>query len=181
MTRGWAAGAAIASVALLAGCGGSSPTPEQKWAESVCSTITTWQDAVKSAANDAESQIKSPSAGTVDAIQKDVTAAVDATNTMTTDLKKIGPPDTPAGAEAKKQIDTFTTQLDTTAATVKKTVSGLSSSSSLTDVIEHLSKLAPSLQALSTTTTNAVNAIQASSSALKDGFQKADSCKPYRS
>jgi hypothetical protein len=179
MGRAAAVAALVAVVLLAAGCG-SKPTPEETWAGSVCSTITTWQDALKKSVDDAQSQIKSPSAGTVAAIQSDVTAAVDATHTMTATLKKIGPPATPAGTEAKKQVDAFTTQLDSTTATVQKTVSGLSSSSSLTDAIEHLAKLAPSLQALSTTTTNAVDAIQASSSALKDGFQKAKACKPFR-
>jgi hypothetical protein len=63
---------------------------------------------------------------------------------------------------------------------VKKTVAGISSSASIGDAVKQLSSLAPALESLATATTTTVDAIQSGSSAMQEGFKKANSCKPYR-
>ena len=58
-----AAAALVASLAFVAaGCGGSSESAQEKWANDVCSPFVDWSNTMKQLANDAKSAIQSPSA-----------------------------------------------------------------------------------------------------------------------
>ena len=65
-----------------AGCGGASA--EEKWAGDVCSAVTTWKSTVQKATGDIRTQLQSPQAGTLAAIDADVGTAVDATKKLST-------------------------------------------------------------------------------------------------
>jgi methyl-accepting chemotaxis protein len=171
---------AVTLAAFAAGCGGSSQSPEEKYASSVCSNVTDWKDSVTKATDDITQQLKSPSAGMVDSVKSSVTSIVDATNTLSSNLKALGAPDTDTGKQAKQQVDSLATQLDQTVTEAKQKTDSLSSDASITDMISTFSSLAPSLQSLGTSAKNTLSSIQASAQAWKDGFQNADSCKPYR-
>ena len=92
-------------VFLAAGCGSSggnsattsttSASATETWAGGVCSSITTWQSAVKSAASSVTSD------PTKSGLQKAVGDAQAATQTLTSDLKGLGKPDTQAGQRRK--------------------------------------------------------------------------------
>lgn len=165
---------------VAAGCGGSSQSAEEKWANDVCGQVTTWKDSVTTAVNDIQSQVQSPSSASIDSIKSDITTISDATKKLSSGLKSTGAPNTDAGTQAKQQVDAFTTQLDTTVQTAKDKTSSIESGASITSIVSTLASLGPSLQALGTSAQTALKSVQTSSSALKDGFQKADNCKPYR-
>lgn len=169
----------VTLAAVAAGCG-SSQSAEEKWANDVCGQVTTWKDSVTKATDDIRSQLKSPSSASVDAIKSDVTSISDATTKLSSDLKSIGAPNTPAGSQAKQQVDTFATQLNNTVQQAKQTTGSLSSSAGITEIISKLSSLGPSLQALGSSAQTTLKSVQSSAKALKDGFQKASACKPYR-
>jgi hypothetical protein len=120
--------AAASLLLLAAGCGssGSSSTTTgtsatEAWASSLCSSITTWQAAIKSAAGSVKSN---PTRSGLEAAAGD---AKSATETLTSDLKGLGKPDTQAGQQAKDSLDQLSTSLQQGSATITSAVSGVSS------------------------------------------------------
>jgi hypothetical protein len=120
--------AAMSSLFLAAGCGsgGASSTTTaasatENWASGVCSSITTWQAAIKSATSSVKSN---PTKGGLQTAAGDVKSA---TEKLASDLKGMGKPDTQAGQQAKDSLDQLSTSLQQGSATIKSAVSGVSS------------------------------------------------------
>src|SRR5438034_923082 len=172
--------AATALALVAAGCGGGA-SDEEKWAGSVCSDVATWKQQLQQQVNDARSTLQSPGAGTVAAVKTDVQQAADSTKKLASDLKALGAPNTDAGAQAKQQLDSLATQLENTVNHAKQTVAGLPANATVSQTVSQLSTLGPALQSLVTNTKTTLASIQSSSSDLKKGFDKADSCKQFRS
>jgi hypothetical protein len=163
---------------LAAGCG-SSKSAEEKWAGSVCSAVGDWQDQIKKSTNNIKAQIQSPSRGTVAMIKGEVSSAVDATESLASDLKANGPPKTEGSTEAKQKLDAFATQLQTTATKARDALDSLSGSTSLSALGHQLVPLAPELEALATSAKSTLNSVAASGTKLKQGFKDADACKQF--
>src|SRR4051794_4421514 len=95
------------AVVLAAGCGGggssssSSSSPSAKdWAQDLCTSIVNWSDSVKSAGQSLQGG--NLSEGDI----KDATGKIkSASNTLASDLKGLGKPDTDAGQKAKDAMD----------------------------------------------------------------------------
>jgi hypothetical protein len=163
---------------LAAGCG-SSASAEEKWAGSVCTSVGNWQDKVKKSADDIKSKLQSPSIGVAAAIKEDVRSAVDATEGLVSDLKSNGPPNTDGSTEAKQQLDTFATQLQTSATKTGEALDSLSGTTSLSELGAKLAPLAPQLEVLAASAKSTVNSLSATGTKLKEGFQDADACNRY--
>ena len=178
--RRLALAAALAAVLAVfaAGCGGSKSS-EEKWAGSVCTYFSDWKSQVQKAVNDAKDKVKAPQAGMADAIKADLQSAVTATDQLRTNLKSLGPPSSASG-QAKQQIDALSSQYQKTVNQAKQAASGLPANAGLAEIANAFLPLASSIQALATSTKNTLNQLQTDSSALKDGFQKASSCKEFR-
>jgi chorismate synthase len=176
----FAAAVALSAVlaAVAAGCGGSSP--EEEWAGSVCSDVADWKSEVQKASDDVKTQLQSPQAGTLGAINTDVKSAVDATQQLATDLKATKAPDTEAGTQAKQQIDSLVSQLDATVTKAKQTVDSVPQGAGLVETAQKLAPLASDLSSLLASASNTLSSVQASASAIKDGFDSADSCKQFQ-
>jgi len=175
-------GIALLALALsfaAAGCGGNSSEAE-KWANSVCSTVSDWQGTIEQAAQDVQTELQSPSLSTVGAIETQIQSAVTATQKLSTDLKAIGAPDIDSGSQAKQQVDALASQLQSAVTIAKNTIDALPKDANLNELAQKLLPLAPAIQSLATSTSNTVKAIETSSDELKEGFKKADACKPYR-
>jgi septal ring factor EnvC (AmiA/AmiB activator) len=169
-----------ATLAFLApGCGSDSSEAE-KWASSVCSTVSDWQGEIEDAANEVRDELQSPSAATVASIETQIRTAVDETQQLSTDLKAIGAPDIDSGAQAKQQVDALASQLEAAVNVAKDAVDALPDNTSLTELAQKLLPLAPAIQDLADSASNTLEAIESSSDELKDGFNDADACKPYR-
>ena len=89
-----ALGTFASSLALVAaGCGGGgSASPQEQWANSVCSAVGDSSDQIKGVAGDVQDELKSPSADIATSIQASVQQGVDDTKTLATNLKALGPP-----------------------------------------------------------------------------------------
>ena len=170
---------AVVLVFAAAGCGGDNSEAEQ-WANSVCSTVSDWQGEIEQAAQGVQSELQAPTAGTVGAIETQIQSAVTATQTLADDLKAIGAPDIDSGEQAKQQVDALASQLKSAVNIAKNSVDALPDNPNLNDLAQKLLPLAPAIQSLATSTSNTVKAIQESSDELKQGFEDADACKPYR-
>jgi hypothetical protein len=171
--------AVAATLSLLAAGCGSSASAEEKWADSVCTSVGNWQDKVKKSADDIKSKLQSPSVGTTAAIKEDVTSALDATDGLVSDLKANGPPNTEGSTEAKQELDTFATQLQTTGTKTREALDSLSGGTSLTELGAKLAPLAPQLEVLAASAKSTVNSLSATGTKLKEGFQDAGACNRY--
>jgi hypothetical protein len=170
--------AALASVA--AGCGGGK-SPEEEWAGSVCTDVANWQSQVKTATSNISNALQSPGSGTLSTVSTEVQSAVNATRQLATNLKGDKPPSTDEGTQAKQQIDSLATHLQSTADKAKQTVESVPQGASASQALQALSSLAPDLRSLSQQVSSTLSSIEPSSSKLKEGFDKADSCKQFRS
>jgi DNA repair ATPase RecN len=170
--------AALTSVA--AGCGGGK-SAEEEWAGNVCTDVANWQSQVKTATSNISKALQSPDSGTISAISTEVQSAVNATRELGTNLKDDKPPNTDEGNQARQQIDSLATQLQSTAAKAKQTVESVPQGASASQALQALSSLAPELRTLAQQVSSTLSSIEASSSKLKEGFDKAGSCKQFRS
>ena len=59
----------------------------------------------------------------------------------------------------------------------KNVVEGLPANASITEITQRFAALLPSFQSLASTTSTAIEAVKASGGKMKDGFDKASSCK----
>lgn len=162
-----------------AGCGGDSSEAE-KWAGSVCSTVSDWQGEIAQIAQEVQTELQSPNLGTVATIETQIQSAVTATQQLATDLKAIDAPDIDSGTQAKQQVDALASQLQSAVNIAKNTIDALPENTNLNDLAQKLLPLAPAIQSLATSASNTVKAIETSGDELKEGFEKADACKPYR-
>jgi DNA-binding transcriptional ArsR family regulator len=170
-----------ATLAILsAGCGGSEASAEEEWAGDVCTAVGGWQDRVEKSTDDAKQALQSLGAGTRAAIEAEVREIVDATDKLADDLSALESPDSDAGEEAKREIDTFAVQLKATAENTKETFDNLPEDAGVTEVADAVAPLVPSIQSLIDSASSTFTAVKESSSELQDGFDKADACERYR-
>ena len=170
---------AAAFASVVAGCGGKSA--EEEWAGNVCTDVANWQSQVKTATSNISTALQSPGSGTVSTVSTQVQAALNATRELATNLKGDKPPSTDEGQQAKQQIDSLATQLQSTAAKAKQTAGSVPDGASASEAAQALSSLAGDFRSLSEQVSSTLSSVEASSSKLKEGFDKADSCKQFRS
>ena len=181
MRLGLLVAVSVTAAALAAGCGGDSSqsAAAEEWADGVCTAITTWKTDVAAISTEAAKAITEPGA-----TRGDVTTAVDdglqATETLVDDLQKLGPPDTPEGADAKKEIDAFLEDAEGSADEVRTTLAGLPETGSVTALVTELSGLATNLQSTIESGRALVNTLQDLGGDLRDGFENAESCQELR-
>jgi septal ring factor EnvC (AmiA/AmiB activator) len=162
------------------GCGSDDSSEAENWANSVCSTVSDWQGEIAQTAQEVQTELQSPNLGTVATIETQIQSAVTATQKLVTDLKAIDAPDIDSGTQAKQQVDALASQLQSALNIAKNTIDALPKNTKLTDLTQKLLPLAPAIQSLATSASNTVKAIETSGDELKEGFESADACKPYR-
>ena len=172
--------AVAASMALLAaGCGSSggssttttttSASATETWASGVCSSITTWQAAIKTAADSVKSN------PTKSGLQTAAGDAKSATDTLASDLKGLGKPDTQAGQQAKDSLDTLSTTLQKDTTTIEDAVKN---ASGLNGVLTAASTVTGTLASMGTAVTTTFTALQGldAKGELKSAFASSSDC-----
>ncbi len=173
--------AAAALVLVASGCGGDSSqsAAAEEWADGVCAAITTWKTDVAAISTEAAEAITEPGA-----TRDDVTTAVDdglqATESLVDELKALGPPDTPEGGDAKKEIDAFLEDAEGSADEVRTTLAGLPETGSVTALVTELSGLATNLASTIESGRALVATLEDLGGDLRDGFENAESCQELR-
>lgn len=149
MRRTWT-GIALVVLALAVtatGCGGSDnesqTDPTAEWASGFCTAITDWKNSLK----DVRSELSDTSNASKDGLESAAKDARSATDTLVSDLKDLGTPDTPSGEEVKSAVDSLTTTLDDETAQIEDTAQGVSG---ITDLPGAISTVFASLSSLST-------------------------------
>jgi uncharacterized phage infection (PIP) family protein YhgE len=181
--RVFVAAAAAALLALGASaCGGESKG--EKWASSLCTSVSDWRSELQSISSDVQQQVTSqPSVSSAKtAVSSGVQQAAAATRKLRDELSDLGAPDTDAGAEAKAELDSLRSRLQ---ADVGKAQSTLASAGGSASASELLTKLAGVASTLETSLRDAQATVRKISSLdpggeLQQGFEDADSCKDLR-
>ena len=160
-------------VALLAACGSKSSQPSSTadWANGVCTAISTWESSLISAADSLKGGNLSKNS-----LQSAVDDMTSATDTLQSDLKGLGKPDTQAGQQAKDSIDQLSTELKTGADSIKTAANGASDLSSTIAA-------APTITAALKTMANQISSTYTSlkqldaKGDLQAAFQQSSACK----
>ena len=174
-------GALITLVLLLAvaGCGGGGTSVEEAWAEEVCASVGSWKAEVESIARNAADVLTEPGATRAD-VETAVENGLDATDTLIQELRASVPPDTPEGDQAKAAVDAFLDDVRASDDEVRTALAGVPEGAGLAEIVAELSGLATSIQQTVESGRTLVSDIQQLGSALKDGFENADSCEELR-
>ena len=90
------------------------------------------------------------------------------------------PPDTPEGAEAEQALEAFLDDVQGSDDEVRTALADLPEGAGLSEIVATLSGLATNLQQTVESGRTLVTDIQELGSALKDGFENADSCQELR-
>jgi phage-related protein len=159
----------IAAAVLAAGCGSSSSTSSSlspgDWANGLCSALTTWSTSVKSATgplkggNVSESSLKS-AAGDIN----------DASDTLVSDLKGLGKPNTAGGQQAKDAIDQLSSEVKTDVGKMQSAVDNASG----------LSGAMAAATSVSTTLSTMGNQINSTASKLDQADAKGELQKAFK-
>jgi hypothetical protein len=165
----------VVLLAVAAGCGGSTPSASEQWAESACSATDDWATKMNGYVDDVRGAVTSPSADSVTTIQTAVTNGTQSTKQLTTDLKALGPP--PSDGQAAAQVNSFTTQLQQTADQVQGQAQAIQEGSSASDIATAVGTIATEVSAALTKGKSTFDSLRQANSELKEGFENADSCQ----
>jgi methyl-accepting chemotaxis protein len=173
MARRWTALLATAVVAaLVAGCGGSDESSAEQWANGVCSAITDWTDATRSAAE----SLQSGGDGSVqDRVQTAIDDVKDATSTLGDDLQDLGTPETDAGQQAQDLVETFSGDAQDGLDTIEQAVSGANTVNEALTAVSTVSTTLASLWEQASTTFDELQQLDAGGE-LSDAFEQSDEC-----
>ena len=163
-------------LAAAAGCGGGGTSAEEAWAEEVCTSISTWTTQVESIAGNAADALTEPGATRAD-VETAVESGLDATKTLGDELRAAVPPDTPEGQDAKAALDGFLDNVQQSDDEVRAAIAGLPENAGLAQIVAELSGLATGIQQTVESGRTLITNIQELGSALKAGFENADSCQ----
>jgi methyl-accepting chemotaxis protein len=137
--------------------------------------VTTWKDSLTSAASSLQGGGIS-----ADALKSAAGDVEDATETLADDLKGLGRPDTEAGQQAQKTIETLADQLSDGADTIEDAVDDVSG---LQGVVAAVSTVTKTLTTMGTQVASAFSELEGleGGQELKDAFSEADSCSSLTS
>jgi hypothetical protein len=179
--RSLALSAVLTAAVAAAGCGGGSPSPQQTWAESVCKPLVQWKDQIQSISDDVTSELKSPSLQTPAALKSSISQAEQATKTLVSDLRAVGPPPGEDGTNAKDLVNGLGDNLQRTLTTVQGEVQQLQSGANVSQAISTLGEVGAQVSGAVTQAQSTLESIGALTDDLKSGVDKADSCKKLQS
>jgi len=116
---------------------------------------------------------------TKDSVKTATDDAKNATNKLTDDLKKLGKPNTTAGAQAQQTADQLSNQLSDGVDTIQTTVKNVTSVSSALDAVSKVSSTLGTLQDDITAAYKTLSNLEPGGE-LQQAFQSAPDCAPFR-
>ena len=166
----------LSSLLVAAGCGGSSSkeSSAEEWAGGLCSALTTWTSSVKSSANSLKGN---PSEDGLKSATGDIKSASD---TLVSDLKDLGKPDTKAGQDAKDAVDQLSSEVEDD---VQEMQSAVDNVSGVQGVLTASSSVSATLSKMGNQINSAASKLESADPGgeLKQAFQNAPACKDLTS
>lgn len=169
----------LAAVAVVAfsGCGGSKKNEETPatWTNSLCSSLVTWQDSIKSAGN------KFHSGNISKSTLQDAKSTVSSANSkLKDDLKSLGKPPTQGASEARSSVSSLESSLKSNIDDIQNALSGVSS---VQDIGTAVSAIGTSVSAMGSAFASTTSQLQslADSDPWKKAFQQSEACQKLKS
>lgn len=178
----WAIVIGLASIVLaallmrLTEDDGGSPSASA-WADSVCTSLGTWKSSIEALADVSSGSL------TAESLQDKIADAEEATSTLVSELKDLGPPDLESGDALQEELSSSADEIQSGVDALKEGAQQAAEAGSPAEFIEGLAALAPQFQALldtlSTTLDDLRNADLSSDakSELQQAFADAESCR----
>ncbi len=167
----------LALALLAAGCGSkdsAEPTSTADWADGVCSAISTWTTSLASAADSVKTN---PS---TDGLKSAADDAKSATETLESDLKDLGKPNTQAGQQAQDSIEQLSSDLKTDTDSIKTAVDGMSGISGLATAVATISTTLATMKDQVTSTFDSLQQLDVKGE-LTMAFQQSSACQQLTS
>ncbi|HEX5088617.1 MAG TPA: hypothetical protein VFV89_12475 [Nocardioides sp.] len=164
--------------ALTAACGSSDddadqPTKTEAWASSVCATASNWLDAV----GDAQAALTDTTNLDADALRGALDDLAGATETLVTNLGKLGTPDTEAGDQAQAQLSSLSGRLEEQRAVITDaTDQAAGSVQGLLAQVSTVTTAIATMLADISTTVDGIRGLQGADE-LEKAFQDAPACQ----
>ena len=158
---------------IAAGCGSSKnqTTSTADWADGVCSAISTWGNSIKSAGDSLKGG--NISKDSLQSAGDDVTSA---TETLESDLKDLGKPDTQAGQQAKDMVDQLSNELTADTDSIKNAVNDASGVSGIASAVGTISTTLVTMGNQVSSTLKSLEQLDPKSE-LQTAFQQSTNCK----
>jgi hypothetical protein len=156
------------------------PISTAEWADSVCTSLSTWRSSITSLADVGGGTL------TPESLREKLDEADQATSQLTSELRDLGPPDLEAGDQLEQELDSVSNDLATSFDTLKQGAERAADADSPDTFLEALAALAPQFQALLDAITAAVDTLQNANVAeeaeaeLEQAFTGATSCQELR-
>lgn len=171
---------ALAAIALpTTGCSGSgdSQTNPEDWANDVCASISTWDDAIA----EATTTLGDPGNLSVNDFKSALTSVVDATEAFVADVGELGPPDTEAGEEAEEQLQALSDDLRSESDVLTGAIDA--DADTITELLANLSTITGALSTMTATTATTLDSIGNLDGAaeLERAFESAQDCQQLQS
>ena len=159
---------------VAAGCGSKSQPTTAEWVDGVCSSVVTWKNSLTSAAqslqggNLNEDSLK----GAGDDVKS-------ATDTLESDLKDLGKPESESGQQAKESIDHLSSELSDGADSIKSTVDDVSD---VSGIVSATASITATLGAMATQISSTVKSLQQlePGGELQTAFNDSSSCQEIK-
>jgi len=174
------AGLLVALLVLAAGCGGSTPSASEQWAEDVCGPMDDWATQMQAYSDDVRAAISSPSTDSITTIQTTIEKGAGATTKLADDLKALGPPPATNGQTVSSELDSFAAQIEQTVTEVQNQAKSIQSGATATEIATAIGAIASDVSAAIAQGKSMFESLQETDGELKDAFDTADSCKQLK-
>jgi hypothetical protein len=106
------------AVLLLGGCGGSSQSQAEKWADNACTSIGDWRQELSTTTSDLTTKAQNGTLN-LDELKSGLNSALNDTKKLVNDLRDVGPPNTEAGKQARQKLDDVTSTVESSIDTAR--------------------------------------------------------------
>jgi hypothetical protein len=171
----------VATLVLIAGCGASGdetnqPSSTEAWAGRVCSSAANWLGAV----TDAQATLTDTSNISAETLRGALDDLTGATETLVTNLGKIGVPNTTSGDQAQAQLSSLSDELQQQNGVITDATD--QAAGSVQGVLAQVSTVAQAVATMLTDISTAVDNLRQLKGAdeLENAFRHAQSCQQLR-
>jgi hypothetical protein len=191
MRRNWLVAAAVAAIVVVIAAvvimrvtdddESSANVSTATWASSVCTNISDWESSISSLADVSGETLDR------DSLSEKLDDAQQATETLVTNLKELGRPDTESGQQLQQELETAADDLESSWENLKAGAQDALDADSATAFLQALADLAPDVQSLLTTASTTLDTLEnadvadESADEVQQAFEDSASCQELRS
>ncbi|HEX7310207.1 MAG TPA: hypothetical protein VF232_03425 [Gaiellaceae bacterium] len=159
---------------LAAGCGSKSPPSTAEWVDGVCSSVVTWKNSLTSAAQSVQGGNL-----TQDSLRNAADDMKSATDTLESDIKDLGKPESDTGQQAKDSVDQLSSELTDGTDSIKSTVDDVSD---VSGVVSATASIAATLGTMANQVSSTVKSLQQldPGGELQTAFNQSSSCQELK-